>query len=250
MPLRHCVWSQWYLTQGAVPSRKGPAVAYLQPFVSGAWSLLGAGSLVTFQQRDVLGAGLLTAKHTARLESRAAVDGEALPGMPLVHVKTTAATDGSAYTVRVGEGANTKDVLFDAVIVNSDADVVSDKVMPLAGGVLSRWALAMVQYAPASFSLHSEVPQDVAAARAHAAPARPSVFYSGTTTIGQVWDGSGSGSASGTVTVDASTPAIPTTTPREDVERLLAVAGVCADRAVVHAWFVDDPGFRCCRGVH
>eukprot|EP01043_Picozoa_sp_COSAG02_P048207 COSAG02_NODE_4714_length_5064_cov_8.741236_4_plen_719_part_01 len=100
----------YYLTQGAVPTSRGPAIAYLRPFANGAWSLRGPGSLVTFEQQGVLGAGLLTAKHTERLGDRPAEQGKSVTDIALIDVIKSS----GGYTVRAGEGAEAINEKFDA----------------------------------------------------------------------------------------------------------------------------------------
>ena len=186
----------FYLTQGAVPTLRGPAIAYIRPFATGAWSLRGAGRLATYEQQGVLGAGLLTAKHTERLGDRPLAKGASLTNSPLIDVLKSS----SGYRVRAGTGLDAK---FDAVIINLDADVVADKVV--AVGYFARWALSQVRYASLRFKLHSDATPEIEAARLLARPARPSVFYSGDASEGKVWEGSRVADSSSSVTFDVCT---------------------------------------------
>eukprot|EP01043_Picozoa_sp_COSAG02_P034396 COSAG02_NODE_2401_length_8945_cov_4.251752_7_plen_907_part_00 len=171
-----------YLTQGAVPTLKGPAIAYLRPFANAAWSLRGPGSLVTFEQQGVLGAGLLTAKHTERLGNRPADKGNSVTNSPLIDVMKSS----GGYAVRAGNGTEGIDEKFDAVIINLDANDVAEKVV--AAGYFARWAMGQVRYATFGFILHADVTQDIEEARLLADPERPSVFYSGDSSSSVTFD--------------------------------------------------------------
>ena len=88
--------SAWMLTQGGVYSRKSPAIAILQPFASGAWSLSGPGSVLTLMQGETFGAGLIDAAHAAHLEREGA---RVQLGAPLAEV----AVKSSGWTVNCTE---------------------------------------------------------------------------------------------------------------------------------------------------
>ncbi len=162
----------YYLTQGAVATVRGPAIAYLRPFTNGAWSLRGPGSLVTFEQQGVLGAGLLTAKHTERLGDRPAEQGNSVTNVALIDVIKSS----GGYTVRAGAGTEAINEKFNAVIINLDANDAAEKVV--AAGYFARWAMGQVRYATLRLDLHADVPPHVEAARSRELPERPSVFYS------------------------------------------------------------------------
>ena len=88
--------SAWMLTQGGVYSRKSPAIAILQPFASGAWSLSQPGSVLTLMQGDAFGTGLIDAAHAAHLEREGA---RVQLGAPLGEV----AVKSSGWTVNCTE---------------------------------------------------------------------------------------------------------------------------------------------------
>lgn len=126
-----------------------------------------------------------------------------MTSMPLTSVRKTIGS--STFTLKAGEDDDEMQAEFDAVIINSDADKVVEKVD--AAGRMASWSISQVQYETARFRLHSNPGAEVEALRALAATEaeRPALFYTaaaGSGYGGKLWEGSRLSGGASAVTVD------------------------------------------------